>query len=231
MGAEERRVADVMQKEVVSLGRDDHLDLADDVMRLGRIRHMPVLEGGRVVGIVSSRDLLAASLSRALDFDPLQRRTFLRSVAVSEVMSDQVVSVAGDAGLKQAAELMAVRQIGCLPVVAADGSFAGLVTETDLLRAALLSDEAGSAGAPDSWVERELDGLRRVRDELRVQVHLAGAEARERWEELERKFQEAESKARLVAREAEKPAQELGEALRLLLQEIRDCYRNVKDAL
>ena len=85
-------VSQIMQREFVTLQLGDHLDLADDVMNLGRIRHMPVLEKERLAGIVSQRDLLAASLSRALEFDPEQRRTFLKSVEVAEVMTRDVVS-------------------------------------------------------------------------------------------------------------------------------------------
>jgi CBS domain-containing protein len=110
-------------------------------MRLGRVRHIPVLEGERVVGVVTQRDLLAASLSKALAFDPQQRRTFMRSVDVGEVMSREVVTVAPGASLGEAAALLLARRIGCLPVVKPDGTLVGLVTETDLLRAAFLPDE------------------------------------------------------------------------------------------
>ena len=141
MGVGDRRVSELMRSEIVTLGASDRLDLADDVMRLGRVRHIPVLDDGRVVGIVTHRDLLAASLSKALAFDPKQRRTFLHSVDVGEVMTRDVVTVAADATLGEAATLLLGRRIGCLPVVKPDGTLVGLVTETDLLRAAFLPDE------------------------------------------------------------------------------------------
>ncbi|TFG92108.1 MAG: CBS domain-containing protein, partial [Myxococcales bacterium] len=94
----------------------------------------------RVVGIVTHRDLLAASLSKALSFDPAHRRTFLHSVDVGEVMTRDVVTVAPDATLDEAAALLIGRRIGCLPVAKPDGTLVGLVTETDLLRAAFLPD-------------------------------------------------------------------------------------------
>ena len=233
MDVRSRRVSEVMQREVVSLSRDERLDLVEDVMRLGRIRHMPVLEDGRVVGVVSSRDLLASSLSRSLDFEPEQRRAFLRAVEVAEVMSDEVVSVSPDATLREAAELMVKRRFGCLPVVDDDGDLVGLVTETDLLRAALLSD-----GAPEeshehvgAWLETELQALRRTRDELEVQLHLGGAEARERWEQLGRKLADAETRARQLLREAKDPVRDVGEALRALVDEIREGYRRIRESL
>ena len=137
----ERRVEELMESEVVTLAAGDRLDLADDVMRLGHVRHIPVLDDGRVVGIVTHRDLLAASLSKTLSFDPRHRRTFLRSIDVGEVMTRDVVTVAPGATLDEAARLLLGRRIGCLPVVKPDGTLVGLVTETDLLRAAFLPEQ------------------------------------------------------------------------------------------
>jgi CBS domain-containing protein len=136
-----RSVADIMRKDFVSLQEGDRLDFAEDVMRLGRIRHLPVLQQGRLAGIVSQRDLLAHSLSRTLDFDPQDRRSFLKSVDVSEAMTREVVTVDPGTSLEEAARLLIRHQIGCLPVVGSDGVPVGLVTETDLLRAAYLSGE------------------------------------------------------------------------------------------
>ena len=136
MTQSERPVSEIMRTQFVTLKTEDRLDLAEDVMKLGRIRHMPVLEGKRLVGVVSQRDLLAASLSRALNFEAPHRRSFLKSVAVEEVMARDVVTVATDATIEEAALLMIRRKIGCLPVVNAEGAAVGLVTETDLLRSA-----------------------------------------------------------------------------------------------
>jgi CBS domain-containing protein len=126
----------VMQREVASVRSDERLDFVDDVMALGRVRHMPVVDDGKLVGIVTQRDLLAASLSRALDFDARERRTFLRSVEVGEVMSRKPITVGPKTKLSEAAQLLLRHKIGCLPVVGPDGEALGLLTETDLLRAA-----------------------------------------------------------------------------------------------
>lgn len=127
-------VSGIMRTDLVSLEPTDRLDFVDDVMKLGRIRHMVVLEEGRLVGVVSQRDLLAASLSKALEFDPGQRRSFMRSVEVSEVMTKNVIRVSPETLLSEAARLLVHHKIGCLPIVDAEGSAVGLVTETDLLR-------------------------------------------------------------------------------------------------
>src|SRR4030095_8235874 len=108
-------------------------------MNLGRVRHLPVLdEDQRVVGIVSDRDLLAAAMTKVLDFDPASRRTFLRSIEVGEVMAKVVVSVTPDTELGEVARIRVERKIGCVPVLDEDGGLLGLVTETDLIGAAFL---------------------------------------------------------------------------------------------
>ena len=59
-----RKVRDIMTTDVVTLRRDDTLQLVKDIMTLGRIRHFPVVDGTKVVGVVSQRDLFLASLPR-----------------------------------------------------------------------------------------------------------------------------------------------------------------------
>lgn len=144
MTRSDRPVSEIMRTQFVTLKTEDRLDLAEDVMKLGRIRHMPVLDGKRLVGVVSQRDLLAASLSRALDFEASHRRSFLKSVAVEEVMTRDVVTVTPETPIGEAAMLMIRRKIGCVPVVNSEGAAVGLVTETDLLRSAYSGD--GGAG-------------------------------------------------------------------------------------
>jgi CBS domain-containing protein len=230
----ELRVSELMEREVATLQQGDQLDLAEDIMRLGRIRHLPVLEGERLVGILSNRDLLAASLSKALDFEPKHRRAFLRSVEVKEVMTVDVDTVTPDEPAREAGRLMLRRRIGCLPVVDAHGTFVGLLSETDLLKAALgverevaVSSQEGSAGR----YEDQLEELRRVRDELRVQLHLGRTEAQELWEKLEHRFAEAESHARAFARRAEEPLHDVADAARLLIDEIGSGYRRLRHLL
>jgi len=238
-----RPVSDVMQREVVTLRADDRLDLADDIMRLGRVRHLPVLEGERLVGILSNRDLLAASLSKAMNFDPAERRTFMRSIDVREVMTKEVATVGPDLPLIQAARMMIRRKFGCLPVVSEAGALIGLLTETDLLRAAYLDEgeaeldvdaiESKEEDMP-AWRERirsELESLRTLRDELRVRIHLGKADAQDLWDHLERRFGELEMHAKRAAQRTEAPLHELGESARHLVDELRRGYRELRDQL
>jgi CBS domain-containing protein len=123
-----------MTSEVTTLRRNDRLTIANDVMQLGRIRHLPVLdEDGQVVGIVSQRDLFRGALARALGYGAHAQQKLLGQLAVKEVMTNDPVTIAPDAPLAEAARLMLERKIGCL-VVLDDGELVGILTESDFVR-------------------------------------------------------------------------------------------------
>ena len=130
------RVGDVMSRDPRTLGRNDHLQVADDLMRTVRCRHLPVLdERKRLAGIVSQRDLFQSALLRALGYGSRARDQVLSSVVVKEVMTEPVITTTPDTALADAARLMADRKIGCLPVVE-QGALVGILTEGDFVRIA-----------------------------------------------------------------------------------------------
>lgn len=133
MSFENLKVNDIMTREIKTLGRNDTLDIARDVMAFGRIRHLPVLDDGKVVGVVSQRDLFSAGLVAALGYGSRTQTTLLKTVSVKEVMSEPPITVSPEVRVTKAARLMMEKKIGCLPVVEGE-TLVGLVTETDLLR-------------------------------------------------------------------------------------------------
>ena len=128
------KVRELMTTDVATIGRNDELTIADDIMKMKRVRHLPVLEEGRLVGILTQRDLFHAALSTALNFGEKAQKEFLKTVVVKEVMTDDVRTIGPDADVKEAARLLIEHRIGCLPVVE-NGKLVGIVSETDLLRA------------------------------------------------------------------------------------------------
>ena len=128
------RVRDVMTRDPKSLGRNDQLSLADDLMAQERIRHLPVLdEDGALAGILSQRDLFRGALARALGYGETAQKRMLGMLVVKEVMTTQVVTVGPDAPLADAARTMVDRKIGCLPVVEG-GKVVGILTESDFVQ-------------------------------------------------------------------------------------------------
>jgi CBS domain-containing protein len=128
------KVRDVMSVDPTTLKRNDNLTLADDIMRLGRIRHLPVLDddGQHVVGIVSQRDLFRDALAQALGYGKHAQRKILGTLCVKEVMTGDVVTTGPDTALVEAARLLSERKIGCLPVVE-NGHLVGILTEGDFV--------------------------------------------------------------------------------------------------
>jgi CBS domain-containing protein len=125
-------VRDIMQTKIVTIGVTERLSTVEDIMTLGRVRHMPVVHGGRLVGVLSQRDLLRASLSELGSYASEARRAFLHAIEIERVMSAPPIVIDPDASVQLAARLMADHKIGCLPVVDGD-ELIGLVTETDVL--------------------------------------------------------------------------------------------------
>jgi CBS domain-containing protein len=126
-------VSEIMMKGPVTLKSDDILDLANDIMHLGRIRHIPILDGGKVVGVLSQRNLFQSALVTAMGMRPNERKEHLKAIRVRDVMSAPVITVSPDTSVKDAARIMVEKKIGCLPVMEND-SLVGLVTESDILR-------------------------------------------------------------------------------------------------
>ncbi len=122
-----------MSRKVVSISADDNLRIVDEIMQLGRVRHLPVVRRGQLVGVVSQRDLLHASLSNVMGVASEEQTLFLEGVNISQVMSSPPISIGPKAPVQEAARIMAAHKIGCLPVIE-DSKLAGIVTETDLLR-------------------------------------------------------------------------------------------------
>jgi acetoin utilization protein AcuB len=131
-----------MSHEVVTLQRNDQLSLADDLMRLGRIRHLPILDddGEHLVGILSQRDMFRGALARALGFGDRGHRKVLDTLAVKEVMTTEVVTTGPHSPVAEAARVMLERKIGALPVLQ-DGKLVGILTESDFV--ALATRSAG----------------------------------------------------------------------------------------
>jgi CBS domain-containing protein len=121
-----------MQTKIVTVSVTERLSTVEDIMTLGRVRHMPVVHGGKLVGVLSQRDLLRASLSELGSFGSETRRAFLHVIEIAQVMSAPPITIGPDATIQLGARLMADHRIGCLPVVEGD-ELVGLITESDVL--------------------------------------------------------------------------------------------------
>lgn len=120
-------VEDLMTRELVTLGPDDDLSLAETIMQLGRIRHLPVvLSTGKLVGLITHRDLLRTFVDRS--------RVGGRGTLAKTVMTTDLTAVTPKTTLKKALHQMMHNKFGCLPVIDAEHRLVGLITEFDLVK-------------------------------------------------------------------------------------------------
>ncbi len=121
-------VEEMMQRELITIGLHDTVLAALTVAKANRIRHLPVVEGETLLGIVSDRDLRDVSPSVLCPSNP----DVLEKTPVSRIMKTDVITVHPLDTMDEAARLMYQHHIGCLPVVS-EGKLVGLITERDLL--------------------------------------------------------------------------------------------------
>lgn len=131
-------VRDLMSRDPLVLAPDETLDVAEMFMSLAHIRHLPVTDGGRVVGLVTHRDLLRAC-ARLVAAEPSLPGNDLaeakKTVVVAEIMQSDVRTVDVKCGVRQAIDLMIDHKFGCLPVTE-HNRLVGIITEADFLKLA-----------------------------------------------------------------------------------------------
>lgn len=116
-------IQDIMNTYLFTLSEDDTISDASDVMKLEKIRHIPIVDKDyKLIGLVTHRDLIGALAKR------------LENFPIKDIMKKKVITVGPHTPLKGAIEVMIINKIGCLPVVHGEGKLIGIVTEIDLLK-------------------------------------------------------------------------------------------------
>lgn len=134
MAAEKILVEDVMSTDLFTLGRNDKLSVADDLMKQQRIRHIPILDSdGELCGIVTQRDLFRGILLRSLGYGDRAEQKLLDSLSIKDAMHDEVLTISATSTLGDAATLMLSNKVGCLPVVDG-GRLVGMISEADFVK-------------------------------------------------------------------------------------------------
>jgi CBS domain-containing membrane protein len=140
-------VRDLMSTPVFTIREDKHLRAVEEIMKWAHIRHVPVVDAtGRLVGIVSHRDLLAAAVSSlAIKISEAERAQHLAASDVRHLMRKPAGTIGPDETVQRAAHLMRRHRIGCLPVLD-QGMLVGIITEADLLGIVERLSDAAIAG-------------------------------------------------------------------------------------
>jgi len=142
-------VRDIMQSRLVTISPKTTLPQATRLAAERRIRHLPVVENGDLIGIVSDRDLKQAMASPATSLEAHELNYLLNRLSVAEIMTQAVITIGPMFPVEEAARLMVQEKISALPVIE-DGRLIGIVTETDVLE---LFVRAMGAGTPSTRLD------------------------------------------------------------------------------
>ena len=128
-------IKDWMTKDPITINDDTSMIKAIHIMKERRFRRIPVVTEGRLVGMVTDRDLKEASPSKATTLDVHELYYLLAELQVKEIMSRNPVSVSQEGTVEHAAQIMLEHTISGLPVLDGTGMVVGIITQSDVFRA------------------------------------------------------------------------------------------------
>jgi acetoin utilization protein AcuB len=128
-------IKDWMSRDPITITEETSMIKAIHIMKERRFRRLPVVSAGRLVGMVTDRDLKEASPSKATTLDVHELYYLLAELQVKEIMTRNPVSVTENDTVEHAAQVMLEHTISGLPVLDADGKVVGIITQSDVFRA------------------------------------------------------------------------------------------------
>lgn len=146
-----------MKRDPVTVQKDDSFRYALKLIRKEGIKHLPVLDGKKLVGIVTDRDLRQAAPSPATSLEVHELNYLLERLKVEAIMTKKVITAAPETSLLDAAKLLFAHKIGCLPVVEHE-ELVGIITEGDILRAYVEQEERVEAAPVSELVLEDRPG-------------------------------------------------------------------------
>jgi acetoin utilization protein AcuB len=157
-----------MNKNVVTVDVEDTMLDATKILKERGIRHLPVLKNGKLVGIVTDRDLKKASPSDATTLEAHELLYLLANIRVGEIMTKNPITVPYNHTVEEAAEILLEKKISGLPVVDSDGNVIGTITQTDLFKVLITLTGVGKRGIQFAFVLDDRPGsIKEVADVIR----------------------------------------------------------------
>jgi acetoin utilization protein AcuB len=126
-------VRDYMTPNPITISPDATFPHAISVIRKNRIRHLPVVQDGRLVGLIVEKDLLSNQPSQATTLSVYEIYSLLETLRVRQMMSHPVITVEGNCPIEEAARIMVENKISCLPIME-EVNLVGIITETDIFK-------------------------------------------------------------------------------------------------
>ncbi len=139
-------VSNWMSKEVITIDVNDSMQTAIALMRTNGVRMLPVMKKGKLVGVVTDRDLKRASASDATTLDVHELLYLISKIKIQEVMTRNPVTVPQNYTIEETAEVLLKNKISGVPVVDQNGDLVGTITQTDLFRVIISLTGVGTRG-------------------------------------------------------------------------------------
>jgi len=158
-----------MNPNVVTVDADDSMLDATKLLKEHNIRHLPVLEKGKLVGVITDRDLKRASPSDATAIEAHELLYLIANIKVREIMTKNPITVPYNYTIEEAAELLLQARISGMPVVDKDGDVIGTITQTDLFKVLISLTGVGKKGVQFAFLLEDRAGsIKDVADVIRA---------------------------------------------------------------
>jgi acetoin utilization protein AcuB len=157
-----------MNPEVITVDADDSMLDATKILKEHNIRHLPVLEKGTLVGIITDRDLKRASPSDATSLEAHELLYLIANIKVREIMTRNPITVPYNFTIEEAAQILLDAKISGMPVVDKDGKVIGTITQTDLFKVLISLTGVGKKGVQFAFLLEDRPGsIKEVTDIIR----------------------------------------------------------------
>ena len=157
-----------MSKNVITIGEEDSMQQAATLMREHRIRMLPVMGKGKLVGVVSDTDLKRASASDATMLDIHELLYLISKIKIRDIMTRDPITVPDDYTVEEAAQLLMERNISGVPVVDCGGKLVGIITRNDLFKILISLSGLGKKGVQFAFLIDDKPGaIKHLADVIR----------------------------------------------------------------
>jgi acetoin utilization protein AcuB len=158
-----------MNPKVVTVDADDSMLDATKLLKEHGIRRLPVLEKGKLVGIITDRDLKRASPSDATSLEAHELLYLIANIKIREIMSKNPITVPYNYTIEEAAEILLKAKISGMPVIDKDGDVIGMITQTDLFKVLISLTGVGKKGVQFAFLLEDRPGsIKEVTDVIRA---------------------------------------------------------------
>jgi acetoin utilization protein AcuB len=157
-----------MNPNVITVDADDSMLDATKLLKEHNIRHLPVLEKGKLVGVITDRDLKRASPSDATSLEAHELLYLIANIKVREIMTKNPITVPFNFTIEEAAEILLQAKISGMPVVDKQGDVIGTITQTDLFKVLISLTGVGKKGVQFAFLLEDRAGsIKDVADVIR----------------------------------------------------------------